>query len=245
MKCPYCGKELNEGSKICDGCGSQINSQPANDTYTPIEVKRNNNFTGIAIAVLFVVIAGLLLWLFVFSGNGGNDNTNSNSNENSNNTITEVKSYLTVTNLRFALDEARRTINEGRLYLFYETDKLLLIPVGEDTYGCVGKDNFKSSDLKYAYIGVTYSGEGYDYYVIALDKNGYGINMVSANNLTMDSIEKNALEYELLTNIYNSRADINHIYEDTDENFLSVFKVNDKIKTVFITAEVQCEYKNR
>ena len=241
MKCPYCGRELNEGSKICDGCGSQINNQPVSNSYAPIEVKQGNNFTGIIIIILFLAVAGLLLWFFVFNGSSSDNNTNNTSNE-ANNTVTEAKKYLTVANIQMTVNETRALVNEGRYYQFYETNKLYLIPVGEKSYGCVGESDFKSSDLKYAYIGFAYTGESFDYYVLALDKNGYGVNMVNSRDLTVDSIEKNAKEYELLTNIYNSRGDIYHIYEATDENFIPVFKVNDNIKSAVIIAEQQCKY---
>ena len=39
MKCPYCGKEVVEGSLFCDGCGAKLDSAPAvNPTpYTKYE----------------------------------------------------------------------------------------------------------------------------------------------------------------------------------------------------------------
>lgn len=43
MKCQYCGKDLAEGSKFCDGCGSKIEVEESKPSQQPVTVPVNDN----------------------------------------------------------------------------------------------------------------------------------------------------------------------------------------------------------
>ena len=82
----------------------------------------------------------------------------------------------------------RNKVNEGRYYKFYSTETLYLIPVGNDTNSsCVKLETSANSPFSdkwaFAYVGVTYDGEGYNYYFVAEDSKGYGIPISSSNDL--------------------------------------------------------------
>ena len=78
MKCQYCGKDLAEGAKFCDGCGSKVEAQPVYQDYgynNNNEPKKGNNGLKLTIIILIVIIlilVGFGVWYFLIKGDGDN-----------------------------------------------------------------------------------------------------------------------------------------------------------------------------
>ena len=85
-------------------------------------------------------------------------------------------------------------VNEGEKLQFFEKEVLYLVPAGHDAaYSCVpvesgGQSPF-SSTWNYAYVGVIYNGDGYDYYYIAEDGAGQGIEFRTQKKLSDDGTD--------------------------------------------------------
>ena len=85
MKCPYCGKEIIEGTNKCDGCGAEIKSASSNNENQTYNYQNTNNSkSGIVIVIAFLLIAGVLSYFLLF--NGGSSNSESGNEENQENT---------------------------------------------------------------------------------------------------------------------------------------------------------------
>ena len=84
---------------------------------------------------------------------------------------------------------ARNLANEGKLSMF-DTNTMYYIPTK-----CVSTENGGESpygEFKEAYVGVIYTGEGYNYYWISVDSAGQGIKEVTAlKNLSTEKLESN------------------------------------------------------
>ena len=93
------------------------------------------------------------------------------------------------------VDAVRNKVNEAANMKFYSTDTLYMVPVGhESSKSCVsvetgGQSPF-SDKWNYAYVGVTYSGEGYDYYFIAEDGAAQGVPFMDQKTLTKEGTSK-------------------------------------------------------
>lgn len=79
-------------------------------------------------------------------------------------------------------------VNELKKVQPTDVNTLYLIPVGhEEEYSCVSLDKGGvspySDTWEYAYVGVTYSGTGFNYYFVAKDGSNQGINFVSQDEL--------------------------------------------------------------
>ena len=92
------------------------------------------------------------------------------------------------------IDAVRTKVNEGKDLKFFSTDVLYMVPVGHDsTKACVslesgGKSPF-SDTWNYAYVGVSYSGDSYDYFFIGEDGSNQGIRMVAQDKLAKDGAD--------------------------------------------------------
>ena len=94
MKCVYCGKDLQEGSKFCDGCGAKQESQNVepvsyqNDYqqggYQPSGNKKNVGLIIAIIAIAVVVVGVLIIFLVTSGGKKDNSDTKDNTNTNTN-----------------------------------------------------------------------------------------------------------------------------------------------------------------
>ena len=79
-------------------------------------------------------------------------------------------------------------VNEGGKLQFFSTGTLYLVPAGHKAeYSCVpvesgGQSPF-NENWNYAYVGVIYNGQGYDYYYIAEDGAGQGVLFMSQKDL--------------------------------------------------------------
>jgi prepilin-type N-terminal cleavage/methylation domain-containing protein len=79
-------------------------------------------------------------------------------------------------------------VNEGAKLQFFATETLYLVPAGHKAeYSCVpvesgGQSPF-NENWNYAYVGVIYNGQGYDYYYIAEDGAGQGVPFMTQKDL--------------------------------------------------------------
>ena len=93
------------------------------------------------------------------------------------------------------VDAVRNKTNEAAKIKLYATDTLYLIPVGhEKAKACIsvetgGQSPF-SDEWAFAYVGVTYDGEGYNYYFIGEDGAAQGLPFMDQKTLTDDGTEK-------------------------------------------------------
>ena len=89
------------------------------------------------------------------------------------------------------IDAVRAKVNEGKDFKFFSKDTLYMVPVGNDSASsCVsvesgGKSPF-SDKWKYAYVGVIYTGTGYNYFYISEDGASQGIPFVSQEKLSKE-----------------------------------------------------------
>ena len=73
-------------------------------------------------------------------------------------------------------------VNSGSKVTLYETDKIILVPVGK--YQCTTIEGELDEDYwKYAYVAVTYNGEEYNYYFIGMDKDSKGTEFLTKSEL--------------------------------------------------------------
>lgn len=91
----------------------------------------------------------------------------------------------------------RTKVNEGHDMQLFSTDTLYLIPVGDKLYtatngdsnvSCVavesgGQSPF-SSKWNYAYVGVIYNGQGYEYFFVSEDGAGQGLTFMKYKEMT-------------------------------------------------------------
>lgn len=72
MKCPNCGRELNEGAKFCNGCGTAVSEQQS--VYTPTEVGEpgvlgnNRRGKGLMIGMIAGALALVVVLVLVVGG---------------------------------------------------------------------------------------------------------------------------------------------------------------------------------
>ena len=123
----------------------------------------------------------------------------------------------------------------GKDLKMYETDALYLIAVGhKKDESCVtlesgGKSPY-SDDWNYAYVGVTYSENGYSYYFISEDGSGQGLPMLTNKDLVDEGTEhfyssntdEGATAAALATAI-KGKYDLNANYIATSEEDLTTF----------------------
>ena len=104
MKCSYCGKELSDGSKICDGCGAKIDSV---DTQQQDNINGQNNLnlnksnkSSKLIIIVIILVTLLLIGLGVFFLiNGNKKESKENSKPIEDNTNEKIDNNKAVTKL--------------------------------------------------------------------------------------------------------------------------------------------------
>lgn len=281
MKCPYCGKELLDGAEQCDGCGvrfnvgSQVNQNPYNNV-SPIQNNfqqtSNNqqpnkgNKTGIIIIVLFILIIGVVSFFLFFNGSG-KDNSNNNASNNvqrdnnenkenneNNNVIINSRKIAYLDTAKMYVYAIRNEVNMGMNIQLFTNNTLLLIPVGGNSY-CGKLESGGSSPFSngwnYAYVGVTYDGNGYSYYFISEDDKTNGIPFVAYNKLVDEDI---TIIYDkhndVITNeVANKLKELYSVESNTtlDENTVELLKnvlvTQDRIsKYVVLSSKAGCKY---
>ena len=110
------------------------------------------------------------------------------------------------------VDTVRTNVNKAESLQFYDIDTLYLVPVGEGKC-CV--PDYKhgpvyGDDWEFAYVGVTYNGAKYDYYVVSLDDDGCGIDFHSDDDLSKISSDKLVLTKTDIS------VDLSEFYNDTE-----------------------------
>ena len=93
------------------------------------------------------------------------------------------------------VDAVRNKVNEAAKIKFYSTETLYLIPVGHETANsCIsvetgGQSPFSDS-WHYAYVGVTYDGQGYNYFFIGEDGAAQGLPFLDQTTLAKEGTDK-------------------------------------------------------
>jgi prepilin-type N-terminal cleavage/methylation domain-containing protein len=113
--------------------------------------------------------------------------------------IPSVTTYINSSRKSAYVDTAQQyikaavnVVNQGKKVQFYDEKTLLLMPVGHNekrsmvTLESGGQSPYNST-WYFAYVGVTYNNESYDYYFTGVDQSGQGIKMVK-----QDGLEKGA-----------------------------------------------------
>ncbi len=124
MKCSNCGKENFENSKLCDGCGTNLENlnevnnrtenmnnvksqiiQPAQSIQEQAEIKNNNkkgnNILLIFVVFLLICIISLLLYIFVTKKDETKNNKEDNTSITTTNTEENNKKYRSVNKTKF------------------------------------------------------------------------------------------------------------------------------------------------
>jgi len=143
--------------------------------------------------------------------------------------IPSVTTYINSSRKSAYVDTAQQYIkgavnlvNQGKKVRFYEENTLLLIPVGhDDTYSMLqlesGGQSPYNSVWYFAYVGVTYNNESYDYYFTAVDQSGQGIAMIKQDALEGSAEESvlaglksdTKLKYTTkLSSLYSGKTDV-------------------------------------
>ncbi len=280
MVCPYCGSNLKDDSKQCYACGVKFESAEQQNVYANNNQQSNNNQSsnninpnnfnneksksGIPVLIGFFLFICLLCYLMFFTGGGSNNEQNEPNNTESSNTannntqqplpdnsITDVKkqSYIRLANA--FVSSVRNEVNMGAKLGFYETNAMILVPVGDRSKCAILENNDTSPFSKtwnYAYVGAKYDGIGYSYYFISEDGSNIGIEFISANKMNEDNVYSSYSE----TNISKEISDkliklysINSNEELTDGDILNLIKLNDNTikKVVVISAKAGCRYR--
>jgi len=141
--------------------------------------------------------------------NGSNNTTSTGSVCGGTGYVSSSKRSAYIDTMAGYIDSIRTKVNMAEDFQLYDDDTLYLIPVGSEGkcafYERGGGPVF-GENWKYLYVGVTYNGMKYDYYVISLDDSGCGIDFISDDDLyktSGDIVKKGNLSVDL-TSIYAS-----------------------------------------
>ena len=93
MKCTYCGKDLPEGAKFCEGCGAKLENEPVNQApvgqapygYQPYQKQGGGGKVVAIILTILVLLVGIGIAVYFIFFNGSKEekeNTNTGNVEN-------------------------------------------------------------------------------------------------------------------------------------------------------------------
>ena len=93
MKCQFCGADLKEGAKFCEGCGAKVEENAAvNETapvvdnqqpyYQPSKKNTGMKVTIIILSIIIVLLLAFGIWFFLIKGD---DSSKNKENEIANN----------------------------------------------------------------------------------------------------------------------------------------------------------------
>ena len=162
------------------------------------------------------------------------------------------------------IDAVRTKVNEAKDLKFFDTNTMYLVPVGhEANKSCVstesgGKSPFSDS-WNYAFVGVVYRGDGYDYYFIGEDGATQGLELISQNDLSKNGVDelysarKGTISPEAATNLKTAYGlEANTVYADTPTSpqigYLEGVKgavtkgLTGITKTVVVSAKAGCKF---
>ena len=259
MKCQFCGKDLPEGAKSCDGCGSRQEEMQVYKTNNfNNEPPKNNKGLLIAIIIAIVVIISLLVVVFVLLSNKDESDNNKNDNEITDKDEEKSKdayeqyilnSYKSayVDTLSALISATRTKVNEAYDFPFFSTDTLYMVPVGDKLFenSCVelsvdGKSPF-SDEWNYAYVGVVYNGEGFIYFITAEDGKLNGIDFTynktfideGTNLMYIDGQGRNKKYSEFLKEQYQITENDEHEMTDYEKEVFKDLYNNEWINKEF------------
>ena len=194
------------------------------------------------ILVLLLVFSTLLV--------GCNSKSNNNDyNETANNYMTNSKKSAFIDIASAYIDAVRTKVNEGMKLRIYSTDTLYMVPVGHDkSKSCVsveygGQSPF-NDEWKYAYVGVTYDGEGYSYYAVMEDAANYGFDILDQITVIDDGVNKlydsgnaNKKIQNLLISKYNiTENDVHEMTAEEKKYYSSIINNNPSVSNVVYLA---------
>lgn len=93
MKCQFCGADLKEGAKFCEGCGAKVEGGAVVNEYQPVvnnqqpyyQPPKKNTGMKVTIIILSILIVALLafgIWFFLIKGDGSSENKGNDISDN-------------------------------------------------------------------------------------------------------------------------------------------------------------------
>ena len=93
-----------------------------------------------------------------------------------------------IDNVKQYISAASTAVNSGGNIEFFDEETLLMVPVGPDEAKSIvklekGGQSPYSSTYYFAYVGIVYDGENYDYFFTAVDNAGQGLAMAKQKDI--------------------------------------------------------------
>lgn len=93
MVCPYCGRELKEDAKFCEGCGTNLENVKSNISpivnNTPSNRNKKGKTIGIIVATIIVIVV-VIIGIILTSGENNNSSSDSNNNDENESSNSEI-----------------------------------------------------------------------------------------------------------------------------------------------------------
>ena len=161
MRCPYCGKELINGAKFCDGCGAQLEVQQPQFQQQPQQMNYGYGYgypqppkkgkgSLVAIIIMAVIIlagVGFGIWYFALRDSGDDNNTNTNVNTNTSVNVNTNTNTHTNTNTNTVVNPP---VSSGETVSFL--GYTLTVPSGYESGVYSGNDYIESADCVIMYL---------------------------------------------------------------------------------------------
>ena len=77
MKCPYCGRKVEEGQKFCEGCGAKFDGVETKKEVTNSQSQKSGK-AGLIVGLVIlgvILIGGIIIGIVLLTG-GDKDNSN-------------------------------------------------------------------------------------------------------------------------------------------------------------------------
>lgn len=153
------------------------------------------------------------------------------------------------------VEAVRTRVNEGKDFRLFATDTLYMIPVGDKMYdknhtdgtdgpfyvSCVSVESGGQSPFSdvwnYAFVGVTYNGNGYSYYYVGEDGAGQGLTFMPFKVLTDEGtgLVYSSTSDDAYTNANSTDATLYHTLMNTQLHDSLHNAYTAKVKNVFQT----------
>ena len=188
MKCLYCGKEIIEGAKFCDGCGKKVEQpvvqQPVQQPVYAYPPKRGKGLVVTVIIMSIIILAGIIFGVWYFVIRDDDKNTASNNQANIVNTNTNTNINLnTNTNTNTGKNNSFG-VNTGTKVDFLDYE--LTVPSGYKHKSLQGKTYLESSECIILYmeymVSVDLLNENLDAFIEELGNSG--VTITSTENKT-------------------------------------------------------------
>ena len=205
-----------------------------------------------------LIISLLLVVSLLLVGCGKIEENSENEKKADDSYVEQTNKAVYIDTMNMLIESARTKVNEGKDLLFFSTDVLYMVSVGNN---CVSLENGArspyNSGWNYAYVGVTYNGMGYTYYIIAEDNGGVGIPMLShkelndngkdyiykkyASNLGKESITKEFAN--TMKNTYGTKVAERALTNDEKTAFDVAINGDGYTKTQILYTDNNCKYE--